>query len=59
MTRHHNVIRHHKPPRRYKMCRGAALLRPMSARSIRSNPVPAIASQIAGFRLNTTEVNCL
>jgi hypothetical protein len=33
MTRHHNVIRYHKPPRRYKMCRGAALLRPMSAQS--------------------------
>ena len=54
--RRHEMLCHHKMSRRHKMCRGTALLRPMSAQSIRSRPVAAIASQIAGFRVSHTEL---
>jgi hypothetical protein len=57
MTPHQKISRRHNVSRRHKMCRGAALLRPMSAQSIRSRPVAAIVSQIAGFRFNITELD--
>jgi hypothetical protein len=69
MTAHHNtfcscdVVRHQNPTHRhnlvrhYKICTGAALLRPKSARSIRPSPVAAVVFQTAGFRLNTTDTD--
>jgi hypothetical protein len=53
---HLDTPRRHNVLCRHKICTGAASLRPMSARSIRSKPVAAIASRIAGFRVDNIEL---